>query len=74
MKTLIDFKPPNDAVKEIKNNAEKIGENPVLGKLSSILKDGAEMFSSFSEEAPGIGDPIGNALKTNQIKMLKLSK
>ena len=32
------------------------------------------MFSSFSEEAPGIGDSIGNALKTNQIKMLKLSK
>ena len=70
VKTLIDFTPLNEGAKEIKSNAEKMGENPGLGKLSSILKNSAEMFSSISEEAPGMGDPIGNALKTNDVDQI----
>ena len=70
VKTLIDFTPLDEGAKEIKSNAEKMGENPGLGKLSSILKNSAEMFSSISEEAPGMGDPIGNALKTNDVDQI----
>ena len=70
VKKLIDFKPPNEVTKEIKDNAVKIGEGPSLGKLSSLLKITAEEISGFSKEAPGLGDPIGNALKTNEVDQI----
>tara|TARA_B100000212_G_scaffold312804_1_gene265316 strand:+ start:24 stop:755 length:732 start_codon:yes stop_codon:yes gene_type:complete len=67
VKKLLDFKPPNEVAEEIKNNADRIAENPDLGKLSSIQKNYAEVISSFGEED---GDPIGNALKTNDVDQI----